>query len=445
MSEAAMVSRPSGEPVQKAGLQSWVIWGVAALFYLYEFFVRTAPSVMEPELQRTFHLSAGTLGGALSVYFYIYAPMQLLVGGFLDRFGARGVLVPACVLVALGCFLEVAGDATFYLIAGRFLQGFGSSFAFVGTMYLATRWFPANRLAMLAGLTTALGMLGAIVANAGIAGLVQRVGWEITLTHAGTLGLVLSALLFFFIPRRPKATVAVEDSPDAATVESPRPGMLHALRVVLSNPQTWFVATVGTALYMPLQVLGALWGVEYIVTLTGASKEDASWTISMLYIGWMFAGPAAGWLSDHLGRRRLFLVASSLLTLLTSALLLFIGSATVWQMNVLMLGIGLVSSIQVVSFVCAVEHNPREFSGTAIASTNMLIMLLGGLAQPLVGVILDAASGGGAAADGSYSAEAYRWAMLVIPVSAAVGLVASWFLKESFCPSEEPAEQDVMG
>jgi hypothetical protein len=38
-----------------AGLKPWVIWGVAALFYLYEFFVRVAPSVMEPELQRTFH------------------------------------------------------------------------------------------------------------------------------------------------------------------------------------------------------------------------------------------------------------------------------------------------------------------------------------------------------------------------------------------------------
>jgi MFS family permease len=421
-------------------LRPWVIWGVAALFYLYEFFVRVAPSVMEPELQRTFHLSAATLGGALSMYFYIYAPMQLLVGGFLDRLGARAVLGPACLLVAGGCFLEIAGDSTVFLVLGRLLQGFGSSFAFVGTMYLATRWFPANRLALLSGLTTALGMLGAVVANAGIVGLVQRAGWQASLFDAGIGGVILAILLLVFIPRRspqPKVVTAegkAVEVVEAAGENAPAPhGILHALKVVMSNPQTWLVGIVGTALYMPLQVLGALWGVEYIVTVTGATKDQASWSVSMLYFGWMFAGPAAGWLSDFLGRRRMLLLASSLLTLLSSALLLFFQEIAWWQMNALMLGIGVVSSLQVVSFVCAVEHNPRAFSGTAIASTNMVIMLLGGAMQPVVGLILDWASGH--PGDGtSFTPEAYRWAMSVIPLCAAIGLVAAFFVRESFDP-----------
>ena len=46
-------------------LRGWVIWGVAALFYLYEFFVRVAPSAMAPELQETFKLSAAGLGAAI--------------------------------------------------------------------------------------------------------------------------------------------------------------------------------------------------------------------------------------------------------------------------------------------------------------------------------------------------------------------------------------------
>jgi MFS family permease len=44
----------------------------------------------------------------------------------------------------------------------RLMQGFGSAFAFVGTMYLATQWFPRRKIALLSGLTTSLGMLGAI-------------------------------------------------------------------------------------------------------------------------------------------------------------------------------------------------------------------------------------------------------------------------------------------
>ncbi len=351
------------------------------------------------------------------------------------------ILVPATLFCCLGCFVEVGGSAPAYLIAGRFLQGFGSAFAFVGTMYLATQWFSPNRLAMLSGLTTALGMMGAIAANGGIAKVVQKAGWEVTLEGAGFFGLIVAAVLFFVIPSRAEAK---RKRPVGMPEDySPALGFFPSLYKVLSNPQTWFSGVIGTALYMPLSVLGALWGVEYVCSVTGESKEAASWSVSMLYVGWMVAGPAAGWVSDRMGKRRLFLVAASLLTLLTSALLMVVESISLLEMNLLMLGIGVVSSVQVVSFVCAVEHNPRELSGTSIACTNMLIMLLGGLAQPLVGVVLDFA--GGANDAGVYPAQAYRWAMVIVPASAAISLVASWLLKESFHPGEEPAEVDYRG
>lgn len=441
MSGIAISSKSLGHPEGKGGFQAWMIWGAAALFYLFEFFVRVAPSVMEPELQKTFHLSAGALGGALGVYYYIYAPMQLVVGGFLDRFGARGILVPATLLCSLGCFIEIAGNTSAYLMIGRFFQGFGSSFAFVGAMYLATRWFPRSRLALLSGLSTALGMLGAIAANGGIARVVQKAGWEVTIRDAGILGIVVALILYFIIPGRQPTPSTLPT--EKKQTPSSQISILSSLRIVLANPQTWLVGIIGTALYMPLSVLGALWGVEYVVTITGESKEAASWSISMLYVGWMFGGPAAGWLSDYLGKRKLFLFASSILTLLTSALLMMVESISLTQMNGLMLGIGLVSSVQVVSFVCAVEHNPHEVSGTAIASTNMIIMLLGGIAQPLVGMILD--SCGGINLAGHYSAHSYRIAMVVVPASAALGLIASWFLRESYSKAEEPAEVDYRG
>ncbi len=435
----------AGAAPQTTTIQAWLIWGAAATFYLFEFFVRVAPSTMEPELQRTFHLTAGGLGGALGVYYYIYAPLQLVVGGLLDRFGARMILIPAAILCSLGCLVELAGTSPAFLIGGRFMQGFGSAFAFVGAMFLVTRWFPARRLALLSGLTTALGMLGAIAANAGIAEVVQTMGWQIALRDAAFVGLGVAVLLFFVIPRKHANKPA--EAEGVAAAEAQKPGVVQALKIVFSNPQTWLVGLIGTALYMPLSVLGALWGVEYIVQVTGETKVSASGAVSMLYVGWMFGGPAAGWFSDRLGRRRLFLLAASVLTLLTTLLLLVFSTITIGSMYALMLGIGLVSSAQIVSFVSAVEHNPRNVSGTAIAATNMLIMLLGGLAQPLVGVLLDAVSG--PSDTGVYSSMAYRVAMSVIPLSAAVGLVAAFFLRESYLadPAEprDIAETDVLG
>ncbi len=427
MSEVAMVSTRRVHPTGRGGWMPWLVWATAALFYLFEFFIRVAPSVMEPEMQKTFHLTAAGLGGALGVYYFIYAPMQLAVGGVLDWTGAKRTLVPAAILCSAGCFLEVAGSSAWLLGVARFLQGFGSAFAFVGTMYMATLWFPPERLALLAGLTTALGMLGAIAGNAGIAEVVEKLGWQITLRDAGLFGLVVAALIFFIVPHEPP-----EQEPEIAMEGAPSPahGALGALGIVFRNPQSWLVGIIGTTLYMPLSILGALWGVQYISAVTGESKDAASGAVSMMYVGWLIAGPASGWLSDRIGQRRLFLLGASALTTLVTLLVLIIPATNIVTVYALMLLLGLVSSAQVVSFVAVIEHNPRSVSGTAIASTNMMIMLLGGLLQPVVGVILDVVSAPNATGD--YPAHAYRIAMSVLPVSAALGTVAAYFLKESF-------------
>jgi len=440
MSELGMVRVRPGTAEGQGGIRAWVIWGTAALFYLFEFFIRVAPSVMEPELQKTFHLGAAGLGAALGVYYYIYAPMQLAVGGFLDRFGAKRILIPAALLCSAGCFLEVAGSTAWFLSLARGLQGLGSAFAFVGTMYLATLWFPAHRLAFLSGLTTALGMLGAIAGNAGIAKIVETMGWQITLRDAGLFGFVVAAAIFFLIPHE---KAGQEQQIEAEREPAANRSAIQGLKAVFANPQCWLVGIIGAALYMPLSIFGALWGVQYLSAVTGEDKVTASGAVSMLYVGWLVAGPLAGWMSDRLGRRQLLLLGASVLTTLTTALMLLVTSTSIEVVYGLMLLLGIVSSAQVVSFVCAVEHSPRSFSGTAIASTNMLIMLIGGLVQPLVGVILDAVAGPNAS--GEYPAHAYRIAMLVLPVSAVIGTVCAYFLKESFVRREIPAVPEPMG
>ncbi|WP_309397440.1 MFS transporter [Cerasicoccus maritimus] len=406
------------------GLRAWLVWGTAALFYLYEFFVRVAPSVMEAELQASFHLTAGALGGVLGVYFYIYAPMQLVVGPALDRFSAKTILVPACFLCAIGCIMVMSGHSDIMLGLARLCQGFGSAFAFVGTMYLAAEWFPRHRLALLSGLTTSLGMLGAIVGNAGIAEVVNDFGWRITMKDAGFFGLFVMILIFVIVPHHPPHK--------EAKPKVKKKGALHGLKIVVLNPQTWLTSIVTSALYMPLSVIGALWGVQYIMSLTGESKVAASGAVSMLYVGWLIGGPAVGWLSEHLGHRRLLLGASSALTVAGTGLLLIFTSMSMWSVYALMLVIGLVSCPQVIGFVVAVEHNPREYSGTSIAVTNMMVMLLGGLGMALFGVVLDWSVGTEQlGANGHYSVDAYRRAMAMLPIFAAIGGLAAWLLQES--------------
>ena len=77
-----------------------MLFGIASLFYFYEFFARVAPGVLQGELTKVSSASDGAFGFAMSLYFLAYAPAQLLVGRLLDRHGVRavaalrGVLLP---------------------------------------------------------------------------------------------------------------------------------------------------------------------------------------------------------------------------------------------------------------------------------------------------------------------------------------------------------------
>lgn len=412
--------------------RAWAIWGSAAIFYLYEFFVRVAPSVMQEPLMEVMHVNAAGFGLAMGAYYYVYSPLQLVAGSLLDRYGARRILLPSVLVVAAGCLLEAFGQTMIGMTVARGLQGLGSAFAFVGTMYLAAQWFPHSRLALIAGLTTALGMAGGILGNAGLQWLIEVEGWRATLHFSWIAGGVVFVVMLAVIPAAPPWAAAAGRGKAAPSI-----GLLTAIVKVLRNPQTLVIGLIGGVLYLPLTVIGGLWGESYIMAISPMSAQGASNAVSMLYVGWLVGAPLAGWLSDRARKRRIFLVASTALTLLTTLLLTTFTTLHPGVMVGLLLAIGLASSMQVVTFVAAIEANDPQLHGTALSANNMMVMLLGGLAQPLFGWILDWCAGG-VTVGGSYSGEHYRAAMVLLPASAVLGVAASFFLKESFRHHEGP-------
>jgi len=419
------VTAPDGA-TRRGGLRAWWIWSVAASFYLYEFLVRVAPSVMERALQERFGLSSAALGAADGTYFYVYAPMQIAVGLLLDRFGVKRCLAPAAALCGLACFGVLASDRALGLVLARGLMGLGSAFAFVGAMHLATVWFPAHRIALLSGLTTALGMLGAVASQLPLVALVESQGWREAWWACGVLGLAIAAAILLFVPRPPPwerdkhATRAPADDP---------PTVWRGLGAVLSHPQVWIVASVGAAIYLPLSVVGTLWGDPFVMAVADATPRQAALCISLLYLAWIVGSPLAGWLSDRLGTRRRLLQAAALATALLLALMVAPLPHTPVTLSAVILGLGLVSSPQVLVFVCNIENAPRWAAGTAVAVTNLIVMLVGGALQPVVGSLLDV----GAA--NAPTAAAFRRALALLPAIAVVGFAASLWLRETWSPA----------
>jgi hypothetical protein len=95
--------------------------------------------------------------------------------------------------------------------------------------------------------------------------------------------------------------------------------------------------------------------------------------------------------------------------------------------------IGFFTGAQVLGFACAKNNSTPELSGTTIALTNCIVMLLGSLFQPIVGVLLDTFWNGLAADDGSriYDVSCYTKAIIVIPILTALSYAISTFMKET--------------
>jgi len=363
----------------------WIFWGVAGLFFLYEFFIRVMPSVMMQPIGTEFGASPVELSGALSIYLWVYAPLQLVVGGLFDKFGTRFLLVGAAVICGGGGLVFGMASDLDGIAISRAMIGIGSAFAFVGAVYVATVWFPPSQLALIAGITVGLGMLGEIIGQTPLLEAVQSYGWRKVGMAGGWIGIVIAVILFLVIPRRPtwfKDRFQAEDQTNFGLVT----GILH----VLASWKLWMVGLISAILYLPLSVVAAMWGNTFMETAGGYTAEQASFATIMLAIGWLVGCPLAGVVSDRMGSRKWPLLVGSVGGGVCMLLLLWPGMMGYYGLLALMLIGGLFTSTQVICFAVAMELSPKSLRGTATGCTNFITMIIAAGLQVGIGWILTA-------------------------------------------------------
>ncbi len=400
---------------------AWLVWAAAVVFYLYEYLVRVAPSVMEPELEEVFRATPGALAGALGTYYFIYAPVQLLAGVLLDRFGGRRVLIPASLMVVLGClFIVLPSRNLCTLSTGRFFMGLGSGFGFIGVMYLAAVWFHPEKLALISGLTTSLGILGALIGQIPLSLLTDAVGWQSAWIYIAFAGILVTLLLMIFIPKTP---IWEEKKLETHNEDFAIKNLVSGLVTVCRNKQTWIIGFIACSLYTPFVVFGDLWGVQYIRLVADISKSDAACVVGMMYLGWLVGSPLAGYVADKIGCRRRLLIYGCLLSAIILGAIFLFPIHSPFILAFLLFTCGITSSPEVICFVCSLEANPAFAKGSAIAVVNMIVMLVGGLFQPIVGWLIEGNSG-------VYDINSFRSALLLLPILTLIGFFSAFFMRD---------------
>src|SRR5690349_18774887 len=178
-----------------------VAWLLTAVYYFFQYALRSAPAVMMPQLSDAFGLSALGVASIVGLFYYGYSPFSLVAGAAMDRLGPQRLLPLAAVVVGLGALLFATGRSDIAGV-GRFLQGAGGVFALVGAIYIATKNFPASVAATLIGATQMFGMAGGSAGQFVVGPLIGGgMAWSRFWIGMGISGLLIGGLLFLLLPK----------------------------------------------------------------------------------------------------------------------------------------------------------------------------------------------------------------------------------------------------
>ena len=421
-------------------LLPWAICFIGMLFYCFNYFLRSSPSVMQNDLIASFNISATQFGTLISFYYFAYTPMQIPAGMIYDKFGARFVLFFACLVTVVGLSIFVSADSFGLACTGRFLIGLGTAFAYIGVLKLASIWLPPSRFAAVAGLTTAIGMSSAALSQKYLAKVVEVFGYKPILQTAVIIGIILSFVILFTLKNRPQHQV---NSMNAKHIPMSMKQLFGALRVIFTNPQMWLIGIIGCMLYLPSIVLLDVYGISYFKAAHQITSQQAANVSALTFLGWIIGGPVIGVISDKIKRRRLPLVITSAMTAVLLYIIFYDPSLTLNQLSNIAFLAGICCGAHPLCFALGKENNPTQMAGTSVAVTNMFIMLGGMIFPPIVGKLLDLHTQS-QLINGMhvYTASDYTFALSIVPAGIVLGTVLSMFLKETYCGSRAPASEE---
>jgi MFS family permease len=400
-----------------------VAWLIAAVYYFFQYTLRSAPAVMMPQLSDAFGMTTMAVASMVGLFYYGYSPFSLVAGAAMDRLGPRKVVPIGAATVGIGALLFATGHSGAASV-GRFLQGAGGVFALVGAVYIVSTNFPPARAATLIGATQMFGMAGGSAGQFLVGPLIASgVAWSTFWIAMGILGLGISVVLFLLLPPAAPSSQGGDWFRSAA----------RAMGVVFRNPQSILCGMIAGLLFIPTTIFDMIWGVRYLQEARGFEYATAVMRSAAVPFGWIIGCPLLGFVSDRIGRRKPVIVGGAVVLFGCLAWILY-GPADVLPPYVLALVAGIASGAAMLPYSVIKEANPSNMSGTATGVINFLNFTFSALLGPVFGWILVAVSGGAT----TRTLEHYQTAFEPLLYGVGIAIVLTLLLRETGPAARRP-------
>jgi MFS family permease len=399
------------------------IWGLGAIFYAYEFALRTSMNAISQDMIHTLGFNASEISIIASVFYWFYVIAQIPAGISVDKYGPRRVLIFTTFLCAIGTVIFTFSNHFLFLCIGRALMGLGGGFAFVSTLKIASYWLPDRWFPLFAGLTQFMGYMGAAFSGIPLVSLMKVHQWRSIFIFAAAFGVVLFLVnLFSSIGSTAHKATEEERSTFSDTIVN--------LLKISKNPQVLLNGLYCTFVMGATAVFADLWGIDFLFKVKDIPVTTAATACSIVFIGVAVLSPFWGVIASLLRSSRIPLIWSAILSVITTILLLYVN-IPVWGIFLVCFLFGGFQAAHVLNFTILKDVVDSKYLGSAIAFVNMFTVAGGALFQPLAGLIIDTSHRVNApAAIKGYNGLDFMIGLAIIPVVQFLAFLIAMALKE---------------
>jgi predicted MFS family arabinose efflux permease len=357
---------PSTQHQTPVGFAAFRIVLVFACGYFLSYVLRSVNAAIAPLLADDLRLSPGELGWLTSAFFLGFSAVQIPVGIWLDRHGARRTESLLLLVAAFGAVLMATSEALWLLSVGRMLIGIGVSACLMAAYSYFRRCFPAEQQPRLVMYMLIAGTSGALMASQPALILAEWIGWRSSFVLIAGF-LVLSSLTIFLfagdLDRQQAPTVTAHHREGDFFNLCKHPLMIQAI------PPTIFI--VGG--FVALQTL---WAGPWFTGVLGMTPDQASQTLLYLNATILLAYILMGSISPWLIKKGVALLTQSVCALIwipvCFAIIVFWQgglSWIVWLILVLMIpAMFLLQTQMALAF-------PKHIAGRILTTYNLMVFV----------------------------------------------------------------------
>jgi ACS family hexuronate transporter-like MFS transporter len=384
-------------PHAATGHRRWIIIGLLFAITTLNYMDGNLLGVLKPTIQGDLHFSESDFGTIVFAFSLAYAAGYAGMGAFTDKVGVRiGLAVAAMIWCVASAAHGLVSSVAGFTVARVFL-GFGEGGNFPTCIKSVATWFPVRDRAFATGIFNSGSNIGGLLAPLIAAFVTAYWGWQDAFLVTGIAGFIWVAvwIVLYRAPEHDRRLSPGERAYIASDDERTAPHAHVPWSRLLAHPGCW-AYIVGSVMTGPVWLFYNNWVPSFLFTRFHVNLMALGIPLVVIYLMTDGGSVLGGWVSGHLMRLNIRVLASRKLALLLCAcgtLPVFLAPrvTSIWS-AVLLIGLAMAAhqGFSANLFTLVTDTMPKASVAGAVGIGGLISSIAGAFFAKLVGAVLDA-------------------------------------------------------